>query len=158
MIKSRLWRFLIIFIVLYLLCLLFFLRSVDSNSNESSGTSPLPNARVIVDDDHEPNIKQHHIGARDAEKNPSDLEPVMTNGELGNYEPKDVIKSSGPGEDGEGVQLYGDDIKKGQESVSDYGFNEVASEKISLDRRARDTRYQTEENQFNLSKENFVFI
>ncbi|CAF4237731.1 unnamed protein product, partial [Rotaria magnacalcarata] len=35
-----------------------------------------------------------------------------------------------------------EDVKRGEESVAEYGFNEVASEKISLDRRARDTRPQ----------------
>ena len=51
-----------------------------------------------------------------------------------------MVKLSGLGQDGEGVKLEGDDIRRGQESVAEYGFNEVASEKISLNRRARDTR------------------
>jgi len=70
------------------------------------------------------------------------LEPVMMKGVLGNYEPKDMVKAGGLGEDGEGVHLSGGEEKKlGEQSVQEYGFNEVASDKISLDRRARDTRF-----------------
>ena len=65
----------------------------------------------------------------------------MNKGVLGNYEPKDLPAATGPGENGQGVQLQGEEeVKRGEKSVADYGFNEVASEKISLDRRARDTR------------------
>ncbi|CAF4590738.1 unnamed protein product [Rotaria socialis] len=62
----------------------------------------------------------------------------MIKGILGNYEPKNLVKIPSPGEV---VSLKdGEEKQRGEKSVDDYGFNEVASEKISLDRHARDTR------------------
>jgi hypothetical protein len=143
MIKGRLWRFLVLFFALYVVFLFVFFRSFYSDNNETT-TSPSPQTHVIKNDNQEQINIDHHVAVREVEidnKNvQSNLEPFMTKGILGNYETKNLVKSSGPGEDGEGVQLQGEDIKLGEQSVSEYGFNEVASEKISLDRRARDTR------------------
>lgn len=67
------------------------------------------------------------------------VDAVFHKGKLGNYEP--ILKPrSGPGENGEGVELRGDEIEAGKKSVREYGFNMVASEKISMDRRVMDTR------------------
>ncbi|CAF0787481.1 unnamed protein product [Rotaria sp. Silwood1] len=141
MFKGRLWRFLIFFFVLYLMFLLVFFRSFNSDNHDKTTVSSAPHARVIIDDYQEQNPIEHHVAARQVETNkPSNLEPVMTKGVLGNYETKNSVKVSGPGENGEGVHLHGEDIQRGQESVAEYGFNEVASDKISLDRIARDTR------------------
>ncbi|UJR33318.1 hypothetical protein I4U23_020768 [Adineta vaga] len=155
MVKSRLWRFLLIFIGLYLFFALLFLRSFNSNKSEATSTSSSVQARVIDNDNEQAKHIPHHIAARNIEVNEnkqpdsvieikkdirSELEPFMTKGVLGNYEIKNAIKSIGPGEGGEGVQLKGDEIKLGEQSVAEYGFNEVASDKISLDRQARDTR------------------
>jgi len=160
MLKGRLWRFLLFFCLLYLTFFLIFFRSFNSDEKTTTTTSPLPQAHVIGVDDQEPKNVQHHVVARESENNDqrlsnleednnknlqSNLEPVMTKGQLGNYEQKNIVKSSGPGEDGEGVQLHGEEERKrGEQSVAEYGFNEVASDKISLDRRARDTRYERE--------------
>jgi hypothetical protein len=144
MLKGRLWRFLVLFFALYVVFLFVFFRSFYSDNNETTTTSPSPHAHVIKNDNQDQINIQHHVAAReigiDNKNSQSNLEPFMTKGVLGNYETKNLVKSSGPGEDGEGVQLQGEDIKLGEQSVSEYGFNEVASEKISLDRRARDTR------------------
>jgi polypeptide N-acetylgalactosaminyltransferase len=124
--------------------LLTFLYSFNSNDTGTSSTSPLPHAGELRLEELE--VKKsdgHRVVVREAEKaddQPNQLEPIMTEGVLGNYELKNVLKKAGPGEDGEGVNLEGPDIQRGQESVAEYGFNEVVSEKISLDRRARDTR------------------
>ncbi len=141
MFKGRLWRFLLMFLTLYFLVLLYFYRSFNSDTNEST-TSPLPHVNIkILELKNEPNEIPKQIVIQNVENSVSDLEPVMTKGVLGNYERKNIVKSSGPGEDGAGVQLQGEEEKKlGDKSVAEYGFNEVASEKISLDRRARDTR------------------
>jgi hypothetical protein len=141
MFKGRLWRFLLMFLTLYFLVLLYFYRSFNSDTNEST-TSPLPHVNInILELKNEPNEIPKQIVIQNVENSVSDLEPVMTKGVLGNYERKTIVKSSGPGEDGAGVQLQGEEEKKlGDKSVAEYGFNEVASEKISLDRRARDTR------------------
>ena len=142
--KSLLWRFLILFFALYVIFLLSFLRSFNSNDTETSSTSPLPHAGEIrVEDLPQKNNIGHPVVVREAEKaddQPNQFEPIMTEGVLGNYELKNPVKKPGPGEDGEGVNLQGPDVQRGQESVAEYGFNEVASDKISLDRRARDTR------------------
>jgi hypothetical protein len=174
MLKGRLWRFLLFFFLLYMTFLFFFLRSFNSNEAITTTTSPLPHARVIGDEKEEkPNNLPHHVAAREVENNnkppklevennpnlQSNLAPVMTKGVLGNYELKNPVKSSGPGEDGEGVQLQGEEEKKlGEQSVAEYGFNEVASEKISLDRRARDTRYEKNKSDNQIYQTNLFFI
>ena len=142
MIKGRLWRFLLFFFTIYLVMVFLFIRSFNSDDGQTTTTSLSPHVQAIIKDHplEKPNI-QHHVVVRDAGKSPSNLAPVMTKGIPGNYELKNHIQSSGPGEGGEGVQLQGNDVQLGKDSVAEYGFNEVASEKISLDRRARDTRY-----------------
>lgn len=154
MVKGRIWRLLLLFFLAYAIFIFSFFRSF--NSDETTTVSSVAGGRVIVDVEEKPNNPVHPIEVRDSgksedkppivppnvnEKDRSSLEPVMNKDRLGNYEPTNVVKASGPGEDGEGVQLNGDEEKKrGEESVAEYGFNQVASEKISLDRRARDTR------------------
>lgn len=140
LIRGRLGRCLLLFLSCYAIFLLRFLHTMDSNTDEkTTTTSPLPHAkkRDIDKQQKVPVPIIHHV----FEKNLSSLEPYMTENILGNYEPKNLVKKPGPGEDGAGVQLNDDAEKvRGEKSVADYGFNEVASEKISLDRRARDTR------------------
>ncbi len=69
------------------------------------------------------------------------MEAVFTYGKLGNYEPRNLEPRSGPGEDGAGVTLNSKERVAGLKSVREYGFNMVASGKISLDRRIKDTRH-----------------
>jgi hypothetical protein len=148
MIKSRLCRCLILFMIVYLCVLVLFLRSFDKeNDDDKSTTSPLPHAEAhdndkIVRHDEQKKIDAPvDIVAHELVQTRPSLEPFMTEGVLGNYEPRNVQRLSSPGEGGEPVYLVTNDEKKrGDESVSEYGFNEVASEKISLDRHARDTR------------------
>jgi hypothetical protein len=141
MFKGRLWRFLLILLTLYLLALLYSFRSFNSDTNEPTTPSSLHVNMKILELKKESKEVPKQIVIQNVENSVSDLEPVMTKGVLGNYERKTIVKSSGPGEDGAGVQLQGEEEKKlGDKSVAEYGFNEVASEKISLDRRARDTR------------------
>lgn len=47
---------------------------------------------------------------------------------------------SGPGEDGEPLVLPAEEKAAADKSVREFGFNMVASDKISLDRRIKDTR------------------
>ena len=70
------------------------------------------------------------------------MEPVFKEGVIGNYEPKNLEPRSGPGEGGVGVNLAPNEVPAGEASVREYGFNMVASGKISLDRRIKDTRPQ----------------
>ncbi|CAF1391767.1 unnamed protein product [Rotaria sordida] len=143
MFRGRLWRFLILFLTIYIICFLYFLHSFNSNTDKTTTTSPLPhfNEKDVDSNQQQKNKISDQIIIPNIENSLSNLEPVMTKGILGNYEPKTIVKLSDPGENGEGVQLQGEEEKKlGDKSVAEYGFNEVASEKISLDRHARDTR------------------
>lgn len=71
----------------------------------------------------------------------SDLPRAVYNpGVLGNYEPKNLAPRLGPGEEGVGVQLDASEDSRARRSVAEFGFNMVASDKISLDRRIKDTR------------------
>lgn len=58
---------------------------------------------------------------------------------MGNYEPV-LEPRTGPGEGGVPVILSADEKAAGEATVREFGFNMVASEKISLDRRIKDTR------------------
>ena len=141
MVKGRLWRFLMLFLGLYLIFLLYFFRSFVSDTAETSTTSPLPHAQKKIEIKTEPIKLPEPVVEKKPKVSLAGLEPVMNKDTLGNYEPKDLPPVTGPGENGQGVQLQGEEeVKRGEKSVADYGFNEVASDKISLDRRARDTR------------------
>ncbi len=67
---------------------------------------------------------------------------MFTEGKFGNYEPVNEPVRTGPGEGGVGVVLDPSEKVAGERSVAEYGFNMVASDKISMDRRIRDTRPQ----------------
>lgn len=138
MFRGRLWRFIMFFLTLYILFVLYSLHLFSSDTDETTTTPPSPQFRPkAVDPVEVPAPKEPSPDKGSAD----DLQPVMKKGVLGNYEPRDASRRTGPGENGEGVVLS--DAKEkalGDKSVGEYGFNEVASEKISLDRRARDTR------------------
>lgn len=139
MFRGRLWRFITFFLFLYILFVIYSLHLFSSDTTDTTTTSPKPPVEVKGDDD--PIKVPKPIEPHQEETNARSLEPVMRSGVLGNYESKDAGKASGPGENGEGVRLTDEKEKAlGEKSVAEYGFNEVASEKISLDRHARDTR------------------
>ncbi|CAF1194837.1 unnamed protein product [Adineta ricciae] len=71
--------------------------------------------------------------------NGTNLQPIMS-GSMGNYEPRDLPERTGPGEDGVPVQLTPAEEKAAEQTIQEFGFNMVASDKISLDRRIKDTR------------------
>lgn len=72
-----------------------------------------------------------------------ELEAVFhSDGKLGNYEPTNLESRSGPGENGQGVILNKAEKPQGLKTVREYGFNMVASGKISMDRRIKDTRHK----------------
>ena len=64
---------------------------------------------------------------------------MFANGIQGNYEPV-LHRRKGPGENGEGVVLTNSEKDKAKKSISEFGFNMVASDKISFLRRLKDTR------------------
>lgn len=65
--------------------------------------------------------------------------PVFTEEEEGNFEQKKE-KREGPGEDGVAVHLSKEEARKAQRGNREYGFNQMASDMISLDRAIPDTR------------------
>lgn len=84
------------------------------------------------------------------------LQPVMSDS-LGNYEPQNLPPRSGPGEGGKTlvddedkksllcstgvpVILSPEEEEEARPAIARYGFNMLASDKISLDRRIKDTR------------------
>ncbi|XP_070180117.1 N-acetylgalactosaminyltransferase 7-like isoform X2 [Littorina saxatilis] len=59
---------------------------------------------------------------------------------LGNYEPKEPPKSYKPGEDGKPVITSMEEKAKADQTVREFGFNMVASDKIAMNRSIPDTR------------------
>uniref|UniRef100_A0A3Q3RKV2 Polypeptide N-acetylgalactosaminyltransferase n=1 Tax=Mastacembelus armatus TaxID=205130 RepID=A0A3Q3RKV2_9TELE len=71
--------------------------------------------------------------------------PVLKNGILGNFEPKEPEPPGIPGGPGEGAKPFvlGPEYKDSvQASVKEFGFNMVASDMISLDRTISDIRHE----------------
>lgn len=67
-------------------------------------------------------------------------ETVFKDGVLGNFEQEEKTKKEGPGEYGIAVQLGPNEVKHGGDCVKEWGFNQCASEKISMHREIPDTR------------------
>lgn len=62
--------------------------------------------------------------------------------DLGNFEPRDLLVKTGPGEGGKPHILRDDQQNDVQQSESDYGMNMVCSDEISLSRSIPDSRPQ----------------
>lgn len=84
-------------------------------------------------------VKRGALHDDDADLHP-ELEAVFKEGVIGNYEPVNLEPRSGPGEGGVPVQLDPSEKSHADRTVAEFGFNMVASDKISLDRRIKDTR------------------
>ncbi|CAF3237728.1 unnamed protein product [Rotaria socialis] len=135
--RIRLGRTLRLFIALGFLILVipFLMFKLESSNTE---LAPAPNGLDY------PQEKKLNLDAEPIRKllDPSNnvsLQPIMSNS-LGNYEPKDLPKRTGPGEGGEPVVLSPSEENDAQRSIREYGFNMVVSDKISMDRRIKDTR------------------
>ena len=76
---------------------------------------------------------------KETEDNADVDSPVFTKQKVGNFEVEQE-KREGPGEYGVAVKLSKDDAKRAQRGNREYGFNQVASDLISLDRAIPDTR------------------
>ncbi|CAF0902806.1 unnamed protein product [Adineta steineri] len=124
--------------MIYILFVLYSLHLFNSDNHEITTTTSPPSH---IKKKEAENIEPKQVDIPNVKIDLSNLQPVMTKGVLGNYEPKKIEKIPGPGEGGEGVILTDAKEKElGDKSVAEYGFNEVASDKISLDRHTRDTR------------------
>ncbi|KAJ8308667.1 hypothetical protein KUTeg_013541 [Tegillarca granosa] len=67
---------------------------------------------------------------------------IMKEGILGNYEPTDYPNRNGPGEKGQPVYTSMEEKIKADQSVREFGFNMVNSDKIAMDRTIPDTRME----------------
>ncbi|XP_025103405.1 N-acetylgalactosaminyltransferase 7-like isoform X2 [Pomacea canaliculata] len=65
---------------------------------------------------------------------------VFKKGILGNYEPKEPPKSFKPGEEGKPVHTSLEEKPKADQTVREFGFNMVASDKMAWNRSIPDTR------------------
>ncbi|XP_077997359.1 N-acetylgalactosaminyltransferase 7-like isoform X2 [Glandiceps talaboti] len=68
--------------------------------------------------------------------------PAVMRKEKGNFEPLDILERSGPGEYGVPVNLERGEQSLYDQSVKEYGFNMVISDRISLDRAVPDIRHE----------------
>lgn len=75
-------------------------------------------------------IINNEVGVEEAELRP---------GIKGNYEPN-LFRRTGLGENGEGIELDQKDLEHANQSISEFGFNMVVSDKLSFQRRLKDTR------------------
>ncbi|CAM4887854.1 unnamed protein product [Rotaria socialis] len=91
----------------------------DTRDDDSKGNQDVSKARILT--------------------KTNGLQPVMSDS-LGNYELKDRPTQTGPGEGGIPVILSPDEEQAAQRTISQYGFNMVVSDKISMDRNIKDTR------------------
>lgn len=117
--------FFVLFIIPSLLKLLNGPVETDSKSQPMQGHGKEP----IIDD-----FRQN---ARDI-----NLEngAIFKEGVIGNYEEINPEKRDGPGEGGVGVNTEPEARGRADATVREFGFNMYASDKISLDRRIKDTR------------------
>ncbi|KAL8619562.1 hypothetical protein ACOMHN_019618 [Nucella lapillus] len=65
---------------------------------------------------------------------------VLKRGVLGNFEPKEPPKSFKPGEEGKAVHTSMEEKSKADQTVREFGFNMVASDKVPMNRSIPDTR------------------
>jgi hypothetical protein len=90
----------------------------------------------------EPNekIDNHKGPSDDLSQLRPELEAVFKEETIGNYEPTNLEERTGVGEGGVPVQADPSEKSKADQTVREFGFNMVVSDKISLDRRIKDTR------------------
>lgn len=125
-------------LVIVLGCLILIIPYLMSKLDSSTGGSNSRDSEFEYADGRA--IDPNHPGRviRETSGNVS-LHPIMSDS-LGNYESRNLPSQSGPGEGGVPVIVSADEEGKAQASISQYGFNMVASDKISMDRRIKDTR------------------
>ena len=66
--------------------------------------------------------------------------PILSWRSIGNYE-KTYPSKSGPGEYGEPISLNLEEKQRAKAVIKEFGFNLIASDKVSLDRLPKDLRH-----------------
>ncbi|CAI9741530.1 Hypothetical predicted protein [Octopus vulgaris] len=155
-IRRRLWLRLAILIVTSLFAIPLLLYHLDDGQHRLkiySRDSPRRNKRVDADydvqDRPENAMRNPPLGIVDEGVNINNstysltkhkAKTVFKQGVLGNYEPQEAKHSSLPGENGEPVYTSMSEKAQADSSIHEFGFNLVASDKISLERTIPDTR------------------
>lgn len=100
-------------------------------------TVQLPPKKLTDMDDIAQDIRKNEI--KDSTEQEDLKVPLFRDQVNGNYEVP-VAKREGPGENGVAYRLPASEQKQAQAGNHEYGFNQLASDKISLDRIIPDTR------------------
>ncbi|GAB1602272.1 N-acetylgalactosaminyltransferase 7-like [Argonauta hians] len=144
LIRRRLWLRLAILIVISLVSIPLLLYHLDDGHSKNfvhrkadslKGLKKMMRYISVVTAD-----VQQIQGSESHETNKDSVKTVLKRGYLGNFEPVEVKPSSLPGENGEPVYTSMTEKSEADASVHEYGFNMVASNKISLTRTIPDTR------------------
>ena len=126
------------FVLFFLFLVPYLLKSLDQSERSKASVDNDDHGEKISEDllkrERKPNILPVDEVKNEIEQ------AVFHDGVLGNYEPKNLPLRSGPGEEGFGVHLDASEKNAASRTVAEFGFNMVASDKISLDRRIKDTR------------------
>uniref|UniRef100_A0A7N8XT49 Polypeptide N-acetylgalactosaminyltransferase n=1 Tax=Mastacembelus armatus TaxID=205130 RepID=A0A7N8XT49_9TELE len=111
------------------------LKQGKTRDNHAQGPDQQPNQKQVIQQQYV-TFKPHTHAY---------TSPVLKNGILGNFEPKEPEPPGIPGGPGEGAKPFvlGPEYKDSvQASVKEFGFNMVASDMISLDRTISDIRHE----------------
>lgn len=136
-------------IVAMVFILPFLISKLESSSSESQALLKRRkkvnhDTPLIVKDDQFKNVADNPMGVKD-EKPPEPLRQfgptaVLKPGVLGNFEPKDPPKQGGAGEGGQAVYTSMEEKIRADQSVREFGFNMINSDKIAMNRTIPDTR------------------
>ncbi|KAK3591806.1 hypothetical protein CHS0354_007658 [Potamilus streckersoni] len=83
-------------------------------------------------------VKRVEAAEEDAKKHGP--QAVMKKNVMGNYEPRNYPIRSGPGEQGQAVYTSMEERARADQTIREFGFNMVNSDKISMNRTIPDTR------------------
>lgn len=129
--------FAIFFFALFIIpSLLKLLNGPDEGGTRELGNGDGGGQRHLVDN----NQRRDEQEENNQKPQNTQLAAVFKDGVIGNYEEVNPEVRTGPGEGGVGVETEANMKGTADATVREFGFNMYASDKISLDRRIKDTR------------------
>lgn len=136
-------------VVAMIFILPFLISKLENSSSESEALlrrrkKILHDTKIPVKEDIVQNVVENPMVVKD-QKPPEPQHKfgptaVLKNGVLGNFEPKDKPPKNRPGEGGQAVYTSMEEKIRADQSVREYGFNMINSDKIAMDRTIPDTR------------------
>ena len=136
-------------VVAMIFILPFLISKLENSSSESDALlrrrkKILHDTKISVKEDIVRNVVQNPMVVKD-QKPPEPQHKfgptaVLKNGVLGNFEPKDQPPKNRPGEGGQAIYTSMEEKIRADQSVREYGFNMINSDKIAMDRTIPDTR------------------